>query len=43
MYCTGPLRRNINLRDEDYEFNLEYYDLENLDDLNKSKTEWIND
>jgi hypothetical protein len=27
------LRRNIHLRDEDFEFNLEDYDLEELDDL----------
>ena len=33
MYYTGPLRRNIHLRDEDFEFNLEDYDLEDLDDL----------
>ncbi len=32
MYYTGPLRRNIHLRDEDFEFNLEDYDLEELDD-----------
>jgi hypothetical protein len=32
MYYTGPLRRNIHLRDEDFEFNLEDYDLEDLDD-----------
>ena len=33
MYYTGPLRRNIHLRDEDFELNLEDYDLEGLDDL----------
>jgi hypothetical protein len=33
MYYTGPLRRNIHLRDEDFELNLEDYDLEELDDL----------
>jgi hypothetical protein len=33
MFYTGPLRRNIHLRDEDFEFNLEDYDLEELDDL----------
>ena len=32
MYYTGPLIRNIHLRDEDFEFNLEDYDLEELDD-----------
>ena len=33
MYYTGPLRRNIHLRDEEFELNLEDYDLEELDDL----------
>ena len=33
MYYTAPLRRNIHLKDEDFELNLEDYDLENLDDL----------
>jgi len=32
MYYTGPLRRNIHLKDEDFEFNLEDYDVEDLDD-----------
>lgn len=32
-YYTSPLRTNIYLRDEDFELNLEDYDLENLDDL----------
>ena len=33
MYYTGPIRRNIHLSDEDFELNLEDYDLEELDDL----------
>lgn len=33
MFYTGPLRRNIHLSDEDFELNLEDYDLEELDDL----------
>lgn len=32
MFYTGPLRRNIHLSDEDFEFNLEDYDLDNLDE-----------
>lgn len=30
MYYTGPLRRNIQLRDEDFELNLEDYDVDDL-------------
>ena len=30
MYYNGPLRRNIQLRDEDFELNLEDYDVDNL-------------
>lgn len=33
MYYTGSLRRNVHLSDEDFELNLEDYDLEHLDDL----------
>lgn len=33
MYYTGSLRRNVHLSDEDFELNLEDYDLEELDDL----------
>jgi hypothetical protein len=33
MFYTGPLRRNIHLSNEDFELNLEDYDLEELDDL----------
>lgn len=32
MYYTAPLRRNIHLRDEDFELNLEDYDIDDLDD-----------
>jgi len=34
MYYTGPLRTNIHIRDEDFDFelNLEDYDLDDLDD-----------
>ena len=31
MYYTGPLRRNIHLSDEDFELNLEDYDVDDLD------------
>jgi hypothetical protein len=31
-YYTGPLRRNIHLRDEDFELNLEDYDLDEFED-----------
>ena len=32
MFYTGPLRRNIHLSDEDFELNLEDYDIDDLDD-----------
>jgi len=32
MYYTGPLRRNIHMRDEDFELNLEDYDLDEFED-----------
>ena len=32
MYYTGPIRRNIHLSDEDFELNLEDYDVDDLDD-----------
>lgn len=32
MYYLGPLRRNIHLSDEDFELNLEDYDVDDLDD-----------
>jgi hypothetical protein len=32
MFYTGPLRRNIHLSDEDFELNLEDYDVDDLDD-----------
>ena len=32
MFYTGPLRRNIHLSDEDFELNLEDYDVDELDD-----------
>ena len=32
MYYTGPIRRNIHLSDEDFELNLEDYNLEDVDD-----------
>jgi hypothetical protein len=31
MFYTGPLRRNIHLSDEDFELNLEDYDVDDLD------------
>ena len=35
MYYTGPIRPNIHLKDEDFDFelNLDDYDLEDIDDL----------
>lgn len=32
MFYIGPLRRNIHLSDEDFELNLEDYDVDDLDD-----------
>ncbi len=32
MYYTGPLRKNIHLQDEEFDFNIEEYDIEDLDD-----------
>ncbi len=32
MFYTGPLRRNIQLSDEDFELKLEDYDVDDLDD-----------
>lgn len=32
MYYIGPLRRNIHLSDEDFELNLEDYDIDDLED-----------
>ena len=32
IFYTGPLRRNIHLSDEDFELNLEDYDVDDLED-----------
>lgn len=32
MYYTGAVRRNVHLRDEDFDFNLEDYDIDDLED-----------